>query len=251
MPWMQDGFPDGRYVMLTSDPKDVLTISDPLENVAPKASEWLNKDFFKVEKPRSISFISTNAAQSWTVTRATEYSPWVLADARPGEVVDTNKLSSLSSTLSYPSFVDVAADPSKTGMDKPEQVIIKTFDDFTYTLKIGARTPANAYNMQLAVTADIPAQRVAGKDEKPDDKKKLDKEFADKTKQLQDKLKQEKALASWTYEVNNWLIDPLVRPRSELMVEKKDEKKTAKNETPSGSETHAPDLSLDPVAPSQ
>jgi hypothetical protein len=38
----------------------------------------------------------------------------VLADAKPGEVLDTNKVSSLASTLNYPSFVDVAADARRT-----------------------------------------------------------------------------------------------------------------------------------------
>ncbi len=61
LPYNVEGFPDGRYVMLTADPKTVLTISDPLNNVDPKPANWLDKDFFKIEKPSSISFVSTNA----------------------------------------------------------------------------------------------------------------------------------------------------------------------------------------------
>src|SRR5208337_76704 len=106
----------------------------------------------KVEKPRTISFASTNAADSWTLSRASELAPWVLEQAKPGEVLDTNKVSSLASTLSYPSFVDVAADsaPDKTGLDKPLTVNIETFDHFTYTLKIGQKTPENDYNITVA-----------------------------------------------------------------------------------------------------
>jgi hypothetical protein len=55
----------------------------------------------------------------------------------------------------------------------------------------------------------------------------LDKEFADKTKQLQDKFQKEKSLARWTYLVNNWPVDPFIRDRAQLMVDKKTDKKDA------------------------
>ncbi len=52
---------DGRYVMRANDTKNVLLISDPLTSVEPNADHWLNKDFFKVEKVKSIAYNSTNA----------------------------------------------------------------------------------------------------------------------------------------------------------------------------------------------
>ena len=226
-PYGDDEMPDGRFVMLKSNPREVITISDALNSVDPKPTGWLDKDFFKIEKPKSISLVSTNAADSWSLTRESESSPWVLSNLRTNEVLDTNKVSSLAGTLGYPSFVDVAADaaPGKTGLDKPLVLTIATFDHFTYTLKIGAKTPENDYNVNVAVAADFPTERKAGKDEKPEGKKALDKEFQDKLKTLQDKLHQEKSLDHWTYVVNNWLIDPLIRTRAQLMVEKKVEKK--------------------------
>jgi hypothetical protein len=223
---------DGRFVMLKSDPQEVLTVSDPLNSVEPKPADWENKDFFKVEKIKSISFVSTNAADSWSLTRDTESSPWVLASTKAGEVLDTNKVSSLASTLSYARFVDVAPDaaPAKTGLDKPLLVTLKTFDQLTYTLKIGAKTPQNDYNLNVAVTGDFPMQRPLIKDEKPEDKKKFDKEFEDRMKPLLDKLQQEKTLYKWTYLVNNWMIDPLIRTRAQLLVDKKDAKKADQKE---------------------
>jgi len=132
MPYGDVEMPDGRFVMLKSDPHEVLTVSDPLNSVDPKPAEWLNKDFFKVEKPNAISFVSTNATNSWSLTRASETSPWVLANIKPGELFDSNKVSSLAGTLSDPSFVDVAEDtaPAKTGLDKLLVVTIGTFDSF-------------------------------------------------------------------------------------------------------------------------
>jgi hypothetical protein len=242
-----EGFADGRYVMLGNDSKTVLTISDALNSVDPKASDWLDKDFFKVEKPRAITLVSTNATNSWTLSRESESAPWVLAGPKPGEAMDTNKVTSLASSLSYPSFVDVAADaaPDKTGLDKPLTVTIETFDRFTYTLKIGHKTPENDYDVKLDVTADIPTARTPGKDEKADEKAKLDKEFQEKTKQLQDKLKKEKALASWTYVVNTWLVDPFIRDRSQLMVEKQTEKKD--QATASDAKTAPEPVEPDPI----
>jgi len=176
-----------------------------------------------------------------------------LAGVKPGELFDSNKVSSLSSTLGYPSFVDVAEDPApaKTGLDKPLVVTIVTFERFTYTLKIGAKTPENSYNLNVAVAADFATERTTGKDEKPDDKKKFDQEFQDKLKLLQDKLQQEKSLDHWTYLVNNWLIDPLIRNRAQLMVEKKDDKKeaAAASETMPDEKPDAGDFAFPPADP--
>ena len=160
------------------------------------------------------------------MTRASETAPWALDDIKPGEVLDSNKVSSVGSTLSYPSFVDVATnqDAAQTGMDKPLLVTIDTLDNFTYQLKIGKKTPENDYYLNVNAAAKLATERTPGKDEKPDDKKKLDKEFQDKAKQLADKLKQEQSLEKWTFLVNSWLVDPLIRDRAQLMVEKKDEK---------------------------
>ena len=221
-----EGFPDGRYVLLSSDAKNVFLISDPLSDIEPKPENWLNKDFFKVEKVKSISLVSTNVTNSWKLSRTNESSSWILADVKKGEEIDTNKVSGVANSLSSPSFVDVVvnATPEQPGMDKPIVATLETFDDFIYTLKIG-KTSGENYHLALSVNVNLPKERVAGKDEKPEDKTKLDKEFGDKNKKLEEKLKQEKQFEKWTYLVAKWTIDPLLRDRAQLMVEKKDESK--------------------------
>jgi hypothetical protein len=235
-PFGMDGMPDGRYVMRKDDPKDLLLVSDPLSNVEPNADHWLNKDFFKVEKAKSIQFISGEATNSWKLTRETESAPWKLVDAKPGEVLDTNKVSSLGSTLNSATFVDVSTNSAAdSGLDKPVTFVVETFDGFTYNLKVGKRTPENNFYASVAVTATLPKDRTPGKDEKPEDKAKLDKEFADKNKPLQDKLATEQKLANWTYVVSSWMLDPLVRNRPGLMVEpKKEDKKNTASTVSSG-----------------
>jgi hypothetical protein len=226
-------YPNGRYVMLPADPKSLLLITDPLSNIETNAPPWLNQQFFKIEKPDSIAVVSTDATNSWKVMRANETEPWVLADTNAGEMLDSNKLSSLASTFSYASFVDVASNtaPAQSGLDNPFIIKITTTDHFAYELKIGNKTPEDNYYMTVSVSADLPAARTPGKDEKPEDKTKLDKDFETQTKTLQDKLNQEKALGPWVYLVSSSQLEPVLRKRAQLMVEKKEEKPDEKSAT--------------------
>ena len=225
-PYGNNEYPDGRYVMLREEPKTALLISDPLGTTDPKPDQWLNKDFFKVEKIKSVAFTALAPTNSWTLAATNEGGTLVLQDCATNEFPDSAKISSLSATLGSPSFVDVAtnASPEVTGLDKPLTANIETFGHFTYVLKVGKKTPENNYFVNVSVSADLPKERTPGKDEKPEDKAKLDKEFADKLKQSEAKLAQEKKLDKWTYLVSSYTIDPLVRDRAQLMQEKKDPK---------------------------
>jgi hypothetical protein len=221
------GFPDGRYIMVGSDIQSVAVVSDSMSNIEPKPEEWLNKDFFKVENLKSIAVTSTNATNSFKLEREKEGGEWKLADAKPGEQLDTGKSSSVTSALSSPSFNDVATNsaPDKTGMDKPLVAKLTTFDGFNYDAKVGSKTGEDNYFFQVAVDASLPKERTPGKDEKPEDKTKLDKEFKEKNDKLQEKLKTEKDYTKWTYVVSKWTIDPILKERKDLLAEKKEEPK--------------------------
>ena len=224
------GWPDGRYLMVGTDLKTVAVVSDPLSNVEAKPEEWLNKEFFKVEKLKSISVTTTNATNNWKLSRDSETNEWKLADLNAGEQLDTGKISWVNNALSSPSFSDVATNtaPDQTGLAKPMLAKIETTDGFNYEIKAGAKTSPDKddYYFQMAVTGNFIKERTAGKDEKPEDKTKLDKEFQDKLKKLEEKLKAEKAFEKWTYVVSKWTIDPLFKERKDLLVEKKEEPKT-------------------------
>jgi len=146
------------------------------------------------------------------------------------------------------SFADVAADakPGTLGLDKPTVAAIETFDNFSYTLKIGQKTNDN-YPLTLAVAARIANERPPVKDEKPQDKTKLDKEFKDNQKKLEDKLSQDKACEPWIYLVSTWSVEPLLKERSQLMAEKKEEPK--KDEKPAAAATVTPPKLPDTAKP--
>jgi len=199
----EEGWPDGRYVKLGDSP-NVAVISEALVNIEPKPDQWLNKDFFKVEK------------------------------VRPNEQLDSTKTSGLNNALSSPTFNDVAtsATPEQLGLDKPTVLTLDTFEDFTYSLKVGQKTN-DIYAMTVAVSAQLPKERTPGKDEKPEEKDKLDKEFKEKQKKVEEKLEQEKAYGKWTYLVSSWTLDPVLKERSQLLKEepKKDQAKTGEPKT--------------------
>src|ERR1051325_7735847 len=235
-------FPSGRYVMRGEDEKTVGLVSDPL-NVDPKPEDWLNKDWFKVEKIKAVSVVTTNATNNWKLVRETESGEWKLADAKAGESADSGKTSALNYLLSSASFNDVLVDPKpeQTGLDKPVKATIETFDGFTYNLKTGKMpTTEENYALQVAVAANLPKERTPGKDEKKEDKEKLDKEFADKQKPLQDKLKNEKQYEKWTYVVSKWSIDNLLKERKDFLAEKKEEPKKEESKPPELPKAEAP-----------
>ncbi|HEX4645865.1 MAG TPA: hypothetical protein VH598_09670, partial [Verrucomicrobiae bacterium] len=62
---------------------------------------------------------------------------------------------------------------------------------------------------------------------KPEQKDALDKVFKESEKKLEDKLKQDKAFEKWTYLGPTWTVDPILKDRKDLLVEKQDETKTA------------------------
>jgi len=221
-----EGWPDGRWVKV-GDSDTVAVIAEAFLSIEPKPDQWLNKDFFHVEKVRSLAVLSQNSTNSWKLTRETESGEWKLADPKAGEQLDSAKTSSLASALASPTFADLAvgAKPENFGLDKPTTITLETFDNFTYTLKVGQKTNDN-YPLTLAVAAQLPKERTPGKDEKAEDKTKLDKEFKDSQKKLEDKLAQEKAYEPWTFLISTWTLDAVMKDRSQLMAEKKEAPKT-------------------------
>jgi hypothetical protein len=118
-------------------------------------------------------------------------------------------------------------------------VTLDTFENFTYLLKVGQKTNDN-YPLLVAVSAQLPKERAPGKDEKPEDKDKLDKQFKEQQKKLEEKLTQEQAFGKWTYLVSSWTLDPLLKNRTQLLVEKKEESK--KEEKPAAGAAESPKL---------
>lgn len=218
----EGGWPDGRFVLLANAgaAQNVWVIADALANVEAAPAQWLQKDFVKVEKLQSVSVEFPVATNNWKLARETEDGEMKLADKKEGEDLDAGKAGGVGNALGSASFTDVASPedrPESLGLDKPVTATLTTFDHFTYVVQIGRGTNDESHPIKISVNADLSRERVAGKEEKKEDKEKLDKAFKEAQDKLQEKLKQEKALEKWTFVVSKWTVDPLLKTRSELM----------------------------------
>jgi hypothetical protein len=218
------GFAAGRYVMPVGAAQ-VSLVSETLDEVSTKPESWLVRDFFKIENPKSVTLAGTTDPQHWKLTRETVSAEWKLDGLKEEEKVDVAKTGPVGTAFTSPSFVDVLAPdakPEDTGLDKPAVATFETFDGFTYTLKIGKATGEN-YPLTVEIAAMLAAERTPGKDEKPEDKTKLDEEFKTTHKRLEDKLAAEKKIEGRPYLVAKSTVDQLLKDRSYFIAEKKPE----------------------------
>jgi hypothetical protein len=224
MPGMEGGFPVGRYVMPLSGPnrQKVSLVSEVLADLEPKPEAWLDKGFVRVEAIQSVTLSGTTPEQHWTLSRPTEEATeWKLADAKPGESVDAAKVPSFASLLGGPSFNDVLNDGFASGVETAV-LTAQTFDGLTYTFRMG--TPqGNDFPVAVTVTGEPPKERPAGKEEKPEEKSKLDAAFAAKAKALADRLAREKKLESRVFLISKGSWETLLKKRSDLLAEQKAE----------------------------
>jgi hypothetical protein len=244
----EGGFPDGRYILNLDGSKDVVSVvSDPLTQIEPKADQWLNKDFVKIENPKIIELVSTNSTNSWKISRETESGEWVLDEPKGEEKLDQPKVSSMGSGLASPTFSDVVvdADPQTTGLAQANVLNVTTFDGLTYSFKVGSKSGEDNYYASVQLSGTPTKERTPGKDEKPEDKEKLDKEWKDKISKLEEKAKNEKAFENWVFLIPRWTMEPFLKARHELLVEKKEEPKPAAN---AGEDAASPPPGL-PTAP--
>lgn len=223
---MGGAFPAGRYV-LVPDTKKVWLVNEAFSSIGTEPQQWLNKDFFKVEKIKSVSVSSPNPTNTWTLSRETENGEWKMADLKEGENFDPSKASTLNYALSSPTFNDVAAPeatPADSGMQEPTVAKLQTFDGFAYSVTIGGTNDENLF-LKVDVSADLPKERSTNPEEKPEDKEKLDKEFKDRIDKLQEKLKTEQQYGKWTYLVSKYTVDTLLKPRTDFFAPIKEESK--------------------------
>jgi hypothetical protein len=241
----EGGLPKGRWVQSGADTNHAALVADTFDRITPKPDQWLDKEFLKIAKLRQVSVTYQSATNSYQVSRDSETTSWKLADAKPGEQLDSSKASGLNYFLNASSFVDVlppGAPLQQNGLDKPTIAVLDTMDGFTYTLQIGAKTNDD-YAVRCSVTApqwiqstNVPNEVIekltaevlaeqggasTNKDLSPAAREQLQKKLAESRKASQDKLAQEKSFERWTYLVSSYTLEPLLKERAQLLVEQK------------------------------
>jgi hypothetical protein len=222
LPAAKDGVPAGRYVRIVGAKDTVVVVSDPLGKAEADPGKWLNKDFFKAERIRTLAAGPEGASPHWKIARAEEWGQWKFA-AGGGElnpsaaVAATNRLGTLS-------FDDVALDSAKEAGGKPFLLVAETFDNLLYTVKLVRKGKGDEHYVSFTVKGEPPKSRVPEKGEKPEDKERRDKEFAESRKQLEERIAAERALSKWTYVIGGRELEPLLKTRGDMVAPRRDRK---------------------------
>ena len=222
LPAAKDGVPAGRYVRVVGAQDAVVVVSDPLGKAEADPGKWLNRDFFKADRIRTLAAGLEGGAPQWKITRAEEWGQWKFAagggDLNPGAAVAAvNKLGSLS-------FDDVALDSGKDAAGNPLVIVAETFDNLVYTLKLARKAKGDDHFVSFTVKGEPPKSRAPEKGEKAQDKERRDQEFAESRKRLEERIAAEQALAKWTYVIGKRELEPLLRARGEMVAPRRDKK---------------------------
>ena len=223
----------GRFLRNHSDETGVYKVSEMFSALTPDPKTWLDPEFVKIDKIKSIS-VSTKGAPdkvAWKVTRANEDGEFTVDAPQEGETIDTTAAGSLKSLLSYASFEDVVP-ADKAAAAKPEEkrtAKIETFEGFVYTITVSpaeaekpkegdpeAPAPEEAYLMTVNVEGTVPAERKKEDKESAEDAKAKDDAFAKRKEELEKRLADGKAIAGKTYKVTKSTVEFLIKERSEI-----------------------------------
>jgi hypothetical protein len=220
-------YPIGRFVITGKDvpalqaAQSVVVVGDTLSAASGKPESWLQKDFFKVERIKSIAVKGEDAAHSWTIARAKPDDFWKLEGAASSDDFDPVNGNQAAGALEAMLMQDVVlgAGDDVTGLAAPIVVTAQTFDNLNYTMRIGKKKDDQRY-LRVALTGEAPKQRTPAANEKPEDKDKLDKAFKNESAKLEARLKQERGLSDWTYLVPGWKLESMLRARAQLKADK-------------------------------
>jgi hypothetical protein len=212
LPNAKDGVPAGRHILVAGKGDNVFVVSDPLEKAVARPGAWLAKDFFKIDRIKTLQ-LAGEPALSWKITRDEEWGQWKFATGsgqlHPSAAVTVNN------AWSGLSFTDVVLD-DKTGTDKAVTFTAQTFDDLNYTVKLAPHTDGN-FVLRFSVAGTPPKTRKPEANEKAEDAAKRDKEFADNRQRLEARVMLEQARSQWAYVVPGKQVEPLLLKREQMV----------------------------------
>lgn len=232
---MFGGGSSGRFVRNHADSSGVYVVSELFPALSADPARWLEDDFVKVEKIKSVSVTPPAKPDqiAWKVTRADENAEFTLEGAKEGEALDAGAAAPLKSLFSYARFEDIVpkdkVDDMAVHLEK-RIAKIETFEGFNYTFafmpakaekpegeEADAPAPEPAYLMTVEVEATLPAERKKEDMESEEDAKAKDKAFAERKAELEKRLAAEKALAGRYFKVTKWTVDALLKDRASLL----------------------------------
>ena len=234
--------PVGRYIRNHADESGFYAVNEMFFSVSANITRWLAEEFIAPDKIKSVSLSQKGSeAVAWKLVRDAENAEFRLEGLKPGEALSSENVAPIKSLFSFARFEDVvttAAAGERADAAGKRNAIIETFDGFTYTLTItplkpGTGPASSAPDNQLvtiAVSANLPSERIKPEGEKPEEAKAKDEEFAARLKALNEKLAKEQSLAGRTFELSKNTLDALLKERETLV--KKAEPTQAQSPSP-------------------
>lgn len=224
LPNAKDGVPAGRHILVAGKGDNVFVVSDPLEKAVARPGDWLAKDFFKIDRIKTLQLAGDSSAASWKITRDEEWGQWKFAAG--GGQLDPSAAVTVNNAWSGLSFSDVILD-DKTGTDKAVTFTAQTFDDLTYTVKLAPHTGGD-FVLRFSVAGTPPQTRKPEANEKAEDVAKRDKEFADNRQRLVARVMLEQARSQWAYVVPGKQVAPLLLKREQMVAAPRPPQKNSK-----------------------
>lgn len=215
------GVPAGRYVLVKGDETSALMVGDTLPDLVAQPVPWLARAFLRIDRARSVSVAGPDGAPLWAIERDSDQGRWRFSDSRPG-APDEAKANQVARVFEAMGFTDVVGPMSAHAgkLDGASTVTITTFDGFRYEAKIGGPATPEQRHFAVTVAGTPPAARTPAPDEKAEDLEKLDQAFAERAKQLEERLAREKGFEQWVYLVSTRVVEALLQPRDRLLPEK-------------------------------
>lgn len=202
---------DGRFVALPAQAGTAYIVSDPLAQASAKSADWIDRSAFQVEKVKTLE-VRFPDGRGWKIERAADNADWKLADAKPGEKLDTGKANAASYSLSLLELADVAPKDAKdTGLDQPTLVNASTLDGLAYQIRVG-KAQGESYYVSFSSSGTV-GEEPKGKDE------------AERISKLKARLPREKRLSDYVLLVPKAKLEDTLKPRAELLEQKRDAKK--------------------------
>jgi hypothetical protein len=217
----------GRFVLNHADASGVYVTSELFPTLTADVTRWLDDSFLRVEKIQSVAVSKPGQENEiqWKLTRPDENAEFALEGKKDEENLDTTAINPIKNLFSYARFEDVvpAADADEAwDKDKRQTAVIETVEGFTYNVTFGPKKSesegADTYLMRVTTTASIPAERKKGEGETEEDAKQKDEAFAERKKELEEKLADAKKLEGVTYQVTKFTVDPLLKDRIGLIM---------------------------------
>ncbi len=213
LPNAKDGVPAGRHVLAPGRGDNVVVVSDPLEKADTAPGAWVARDFFKADRIRSLQ-LSGEGVSGWKIGRDEEWGQWKFIGG--GGLLNPSAAVSVTNALGSLAFSDVVTD-DKLGNDKLAVLTAETFDNLTYVIRLSPQAEGETI-VRFKVSGAPPKMRKSEPKEKPEDKEKLDKDYAEAMQRLEARVMLEQARSQWAYRLPAKTVSQLLLKREQMVV---------------------------------